>query len=320
MTSSGSNIVPIDIPAALNELGIEYVISGEEAKALCPDPDHDDTTPSWFISLDSGMHHCFSCGFGGSFLYLVTVTSDMSFDGARQWTQRRKVRDIADGKQRQSHKKKYAEITAADLWEFRGDYPEEELEFRGFNADEAHRFNLLWDQNRDGWIIPVCSADDRLVGYQFKPRHGTDGVPLFYPKHLKKTGRIFDNLGVIEGDLLIIVESPLDVVCLYAMGYENVVALFGASMDAEQAERIIGNFSKVILFLDDDEPGRHGVRKALTLLKGVEVHVFAYGDTQRMGTYYVHGEVTGEDPGTLSKGEVAEGITRATPGFRTGFM
>jgi len=318
------NPVPLDVLAALDELGIEYSTMGEEAKALCPSPEHDDTTPSWSINLDSGMHHCFSCGYGGSFRRLVAdVREDGggSWSDALLWIQQRKVKDIAEGKVgRKAKPKKYAEITAADLWEFDEEYPIEELEFRGFDGDVAHGFNLLWDQKRDGWIIPFHNADDRLIGYQFKPRHGTDGTPLNHPPHLKKSGRIFDNLGIIDGDLLIIVESPLDVVRLYAMGYDNVVALFGASMDAEQAERIIANFSKVILFFDDDEAGRKGVSRALKLLKGTDVHVFAYAHPLRMGQYYVHTEVSGKDPGDLTKEEVAEGISRATPGFRTGFL
>jgi hypothetical protein len=319
-----TNLVPIDIPAALDELGIEFTTMGEEAKALCPSPDHDDTTPSWSINLDSGEHHCFSCGYGGSFRRLV---ADIREDGggswsdALMWIRERKVKDVAEGKVgRKAELKKYAEITEADLWEFDDDYPEDELEFRGIDYSDARWFKLLWDDKRDGWIIPICDADDRFIGYQFKPRHGTEGVSLIHPPHMKKRGRIFESLNFIEGDLLIIVESPLDVLRLFAMGYSNVVALYGASMDVEQAELIIEKFSKVILAFDDDDAGRKGVSRALKLLKSVEVWVFAYQDTRKMGPYYVHAECTGKDPGDLTKEEFDGGISRATPGFRTGFM
>lgn len=265
--------------------------------------------------------NCFSCGFGGSFRSLVMAELGVNRADSEIWIKQRKVKDIADGKVgRKADRKKHAEITAADLWEFDTDYPEEELEFRGFDYNDARWFNLLWDHKRDGWIIPFHDVDDRFIGYQFKPRHGIGGTPLNHPPHLKKSGRIFESLSFIEGELLIIVESPLDVLRLYAMGYENVVALFGASMDAEQAELIIEKFNKVILFFDDDEAGRKGITRALTLLKGVDVHVFAYTETQRMGPYYVHAKVSNLDPGDLDSGEVTKGITRATPGFRTGFM
>lgn len=320
-----SNPVPIDIPAALDELGIEYVITGDEAKALCPDPNHDDTTPSWYISLDSGLHQCWSCGYSGSFRRLVAdVREDGggSWSDALLWIQQRKLRDIAEGKQRSTgDRKEHAEITAAELWAFDTDYPADELEFRGVDSNDAQGFKLMWDRERDGWIIPFYAADDeRLIGYQFKPRHGTGGMAVNHPPNIRKKGLIFESLRYIEGDLLIIVESPLDVLRLHAMGYVNVVALYGAHMDSEQAERIMEKFSKVILFFDDDEAGRKGVSKALTLLKGMTVHVFAYTEPLRLGTYYVHAKVSDRDPGDLDKSEVDEGIRRATPGFRTGFM
>jgi DNA primase len=316
-----ANLVPLDVLAALDELDLEYTVTGNEAKALCPHPDHDDTSPSWSINLDSGMHHCFSCGFGGSFVYLVIVWTGKKGEEASEWVRRRKVKDISEGKtERKADRQKYAEITEADLWEFDYAYPQDELEYRGFDYPEARWFSLMWDHKRDGWIIPFSDAEDKLIGYQFKPRHGTDGTPINHPTHLKKSGRIFEGLNYIDGDTLVIVESPLDVVRLYALGYENVVALFGASMDAEQAELIMEKFDKVILAFDDDDAGRRGISKALKLLNGVEVWIFAYTDPIKMATYYVHGKVTGKDPGDLTRDEFQRGLDRATKAFRTGFQ
>lgn len=316
MTSSP---VPLDVPAALTELGIEYNITGNEAKALCPAPDHDDTTPSWSINLDSGQHNCFSCGFGGGFVYLTMIVRDQDGKAAKEWVRQRKVKDIAAGAERKAARQEHAELTEADLWEFDDDYPQDELDYRGFSEYEAQGFNLLWDHKRDGWVIPVRDLEYKLIGYQFKPRHGTDGIPINYPKYLKKSGRLFDGLQEMEGDVLIIVESPLDVVRLWHWGHENVVALYGSSLDLEQAELIMERFDRVILALDDDEAGRKGISKALSRLKGVQCYVFAYGDVKRAGPYHVHGTITEKDPGDLTKAEFARGLSRATPGFMTGF-
>jgi hypothetical protein len=46
-------------------LGIELTRSGKQWKALCPFPDHMDTSPSFFVYSDGGFH-CFGCGAHGS--------------------------------------------------------------------------------------------------------------------------------------------------------------------------------------------------------------------------------------------------------------
>jgi hypothetical protein len=321
VTPPSDNPVPIDILGALTALGIDFRVTGDEAKALCPSPEHEDTTPSWSINLDSGQHHCFSCGWGGGFVFLTMTLTGKGPKESKEWIRQRKVRDVAEGKSRQqANRQTYAILTAADLWEYDYDYPEEELEYRGIDAYSALWFTLMWDHQRDGWIIPVRDTMDSLIGYQFKPRHGTNGTAINYPPNLKMVGRLFEGVDFIEGETLIVVESPLDVVRLYDMGFENVVALFGSSMDDEKAERIIEKFSKVILMLDDDNAGRMGVTRAIARLRGTDVWVFAYDQIKKAGPYYVHGPVTDKDPGNLAEADVTWGIEHATPAFRTGFQ
>ena len=50
--------------------GIEGEERGDEYDILCPDPAHNDTTPSVSVNLTTGFWHCFSCGRGGDLLGL----------------------------------------------------------------------------------------------------------------------------------------------------------------------------------------------------------------------------------------------------------
>lgn len=59
----------VDVPKLLRELDIEYRVERNELHALCPA--HKDTKPSWSIHAVTGVHHCFSCGFGGGTIRLV---------------------------------------------------------------------------------------------------------------------------------------------------------------------------------------------------------------------------------------------------------
>lgn len=61
---------PANIPALLAALGIDAKQRGTKWLARCPDPKHEDRSPSWFIRDDPGekthgAHKCASCGFGG---------------------------------------------------------------------------------------------------------------------------------------------------------------------------------------------------------------------------------------------------------------
>jgi transposase/5S rRNA maturation endonuclease (ribonuclease M5) len=80
---------------------------------------------------------------------------------------------------------------------------------------------------------------------------------------------------------LILVEGFFDVAKLVEAGFRNVGALMGSQIAAEQIDRLewlrsrIG-FSRIVLFLDRDQAGREGARKAANRLRGhnFEVSVF----------------------------------------------
>jgi DNA primase len=80
---------------------------------------------------------------------------------------------------------------------------------------------------------------------------------------------------------LVLVEGFFDVAKLVEAGCRNVGALMGAHISAEQIERLewlrsrIG-FPRLVLFLDRDQAGREGARKAADRLRShnFEVRVF----------------------------------------------
>jgi DNA primase len=79
----------LDVEKLLAALGIKATLRGNKWKALCPNPDHADTSPSWSICDAPGTpnhagHHCWSCKFGGGPWELVMavrgVDQDEAFD------------------------------------------------------------------------------------------------------------------------------------------------------------------------------------------------------------------------------------------------
>jgi DNA primase len=77
---------PGDVLAALDDLGIYYTVRGNEASALCPNPKHNDHSPSWSCNIETGQHNCFVCDdFGGAFPSLVMVVLGLKWREANEW-------------------------------------------------------------------------------------------------------------------------------------------------------------------------------------------------------------------------------------------
>lgn len=76
--------VNVDVPALLARLDIPHDRRGGELWALCPS--HDDHRPTnWSINAETGVHNCFSCGFGGDYVALVVHVLALSRSLARDW-------------------------------------------------------------------------------------------------------------------------------------------------------------------------------------------------------------------------------------------
>lgn len=61
----------IDVRGILRDLGITYLEGGTNLRAVCWNPSHHDTNPSMRIHVDTGVFHCFGCGYKGHILSLA---------------------------------------------------------------------------------------------------------------------------------------------------------------------------------------------------------------------------------------------------------
>ena len=310
-----ATIVPRDVMGALETLGIDAEERGNEAVALCPNPDHHDRRPSWSCNLDTGEHHCFACGFGGSFTLLVGRMLGLTRGDSESWVRERKVKDIAAGHigPREVHERVSPSVSEADTWRFT-DPPAEALASRGLHADACKRYEVMWDDRADMWITPVRDKRGKLLGWQEKnARHFNN-----YPRSLVKSASLFGWGLVPDGGTAILVESPLD--CPYTLPAcppgMVPVSSFGASVSREQVALLRARAGRVVLALDNDEAGWRSVSKLAYAFGTVRTDVFAYGPVARELGRYVIAEPDGRDPGNLSMDEVSWGIEHAVPARR----
>jgi hypothetical protein len=265
-TSSRPNPLPSDIALTLPELGIniEKINKKGEAWALCPSPKHFERKASWSINLDSGEHNCFSCGWGGNYLYLVEQVTGLKQDEAEAWVRKRGGIGVARKKLRGEkayEARKAEEITEADLALFDTEIPMWALKDRDIIQESADAYGTLWDPSRDAWILPVRDPDTgRLLGWQVKSKRDF----LNYPDALEKSRSWYGYH--LLGDTAYVEESPLDCNRLWTYSVDGAVSSYGVNISDEQMELLVDHPSvkRVILCLDNDAAGRKVERRIWT--------------------------------------------------------
>jgi DNA primase len=310
-------LVPRDVFGALDALGIDAEQYGDEAKALCPNPGHDDHHASWSCNLDSGEHHCFACGFGGSFMLLVGKMLGKTRAESESWVRERKIKDIAEGHTgpREPKVRQTATVSEADMWAFT-DPPADALASRGLTLEACQEYGVRWDNERELWITPVRDpGTGRLWGWQAKG-HGSFNN---HPRDLTKSKALFGFGLVPPGGTALLVESPLDVPYVRpACGVNGVhpVSSYGASVSSEQVRLLRGQCGRVILAMDNDDAGWKSVAQLAWVFGTTRVDVFDYGNSRDVGGLTDITAPDGRDPGNLSMDDIAWGIEQAIPKWR----
>jgi len=298
----------IDIEKVLLSLDISLVSQrGEEVQGLCPmhkaRTGKEDHNPSWWINSETGAHICFSCGYKGNIYTLVADIKGMDYFDAKDYVNASPELDIDVLLKRIRELPQYipAEepltMSEARLAVFT-DPPENELRKRFINADSAKHHGILWDTKHNSWILPIRDPNDySLWGWQEKGASGR-----FFknqPAGVKKSRTVF-GVEVMATDILVVVESPLDVARLASAGVGGAISTYGAILSEEQA-KIMRRAEKIIAAFDKDEAGK----KACEQMRG-------YARKYGLELYYFN--YTGidvKDPGDMTVDEIHRGIETA---------
>jgi hypothetical protein len=309
-----ANLVPNDVLGALQAIGIDADERGNEAVAICPNPEHKDRRPSWSCNLDTGEHHCFACGFGGSFMLLVGKMLGKTRSESESWVLERKVKDTAEGVLPGVRPKRVSPYTSeADLWRF-VEPPAEARAARGLTLNACTMYDVRWDAANELWITTVRDKHGKLLGWQEK----NDRQFNNRPKHLVKSASLFGWGLVRPGSTVLLVESPLDAPFALPGCPDDVIPVssYGAAISREQVELLRRRASRVILALDNDAAGWKSVVKVGAAFGTVPVAVFNYGTVESHPDVDIIAPPDGRDPGNLSMDEISWGIEHAVPAWR----
>ena len=279
-----------EVERTLLRLSIVSIPRNRELGALCPMHEYrtgkKDNNPSWSINAVTGAHNCFSCGYKGN---LLTLISDLleygDLEKAKSWLRTDVELDIDfisrqldEARKTYIHLPKLVPMSEARLAIF-SDVPEWAAKARDISIDACHKYGVRWQANDSSWILPIRTLDhNKLFGWQEK---GQLSRRFFNrPPGVPKSKTLF-GLDCWDGDQMIVVESPLDAVRLSSVGIQGGVATYGAIVSNDQID-IMRRAKTLVIALDNDGPGKKASSQLLSAFRkgGLECWFFNYGDFQ----------------------------------------
>jgi len=297
----------IDIEKVLLNLDLTlYAQRGVEVNGLCPmhkaRTGKEDHSPSWWINGETGYHICFSCGYKGNIYSLVRDVKGIDYFAAKEFIEEeelpldslmKRIKDLPQYIQPEEP----IGMSEARLAVYT-DPPASELKKRFITAEAAKTHGVLWDMKNEAWILPIRDPNDfSLWGWQEKGARGR-----FFknqPAGVKKSKTVF-GVEVMATDILVVVESPLDVVRLASVGVAGAISTYGAIISDDQA-KIMRRAEKVIAAFDKDDAGRKACESMRPLSRkyGIDLSFFNYQG------------IDAKDPGDMTIGQIYQGIENA---------
>jgi hypothetical protein len=284
-----------DVQKSLLSLGIETTQRNNELTGYCPmhleRTGREDQNPSWSMNVETGVHHCFSCGYKGTLLTLVAELKELTtswgrldFEAARDWLRSNiKVDFELLAKQLEEARNSYVPIpvpvsmSEARLAIFETEIPEWALKQRDLKQQACTLHGVLWNPAKNSWITPIRNQQKfGLMGWQEKSQ--TERFFRNRPAGVQKSKTLF-GIELYTGGTMIVVESPLDAVKLTSLGIQGAVSTYGASVSEEQLS-LMKRSDKLIFAFDNDTAGQ---RISLDMLartrkEGMECWFASYKD------------------------------------------
>jgi DNA primase len=246
------------------------------------------------MNSETGVHHCFSCGYKGTLLTLVAEVQELKtpwdrldLDAAKEWLRANVEVDFEQlSKQLEELRESYVslpkpvEMSEARLAVF-DEVPDWALEARGVTKEACQLYGVVWDRRQEAWITPIRSAETgKLLGWQEKGQ--SNRVFRNRPTGVKKSTTLF-GLEAFVSNTMVIVESPLDAVKLSSLKLSQGVSTFGASVSSEQVA-LFRKAEKLIFAFDNpniDKAGEKASKEMFALSKelGFECWFFNYSSS-----------------------------------------
>lgn len=257
--------------------GLEGNDRGKEFDILCPNPGHDDTSPSCGINLDNGLWNCFSCGSSGDLVRLGMLVLERSQQEIEALLKPSTPEALLSMVQRRlqtiavtpTRRLKQAFQPLPGPWD---DGPLDELTRRGFTdatlKDWGVRFvpaqTLQGNKGeftiRNSYAIPIRDATGRLVNWCYRATSASGAWQPRYLYHVSGVNETWFGLDHHHAARdIVVVEGGLDAMWSTQCGFP-ALGLLGTKM-GERKIRWLNRYKSVTLFCDRDKAGAEAINK-----------------------------------------------------------
>lgn len=275
-----------NIEKLLQDKKLEYKMDGPDAKVKCFNPDHEDSSPSMRIDVQTGQFHCFSCGFKGhSILAFFNREGSATYSRITR-TQGRinsmiyESRGVELPNSRMAWEGTYREISEAVMQKYKA--------FSHSQFGEGRVCFPIIGLNGKVQAVTARRLDSNVnPKYLIFPREAK--LPI-YPFHTTHT--------------LVLVEGITDMLHLESNGLKVPVStIFGAktmtytNVNEKLQAFEVGGLRRIVLLLDNDPAGNAAseyLQKVINLKTDIEVDIF--------NSYLPKGK----DPGDLTREQISE--------------
>lgn len=231
-----------------------------------------DKTPSFFIDLDKGLCHCFSCNWSGNIEKLYRTLTGQSLYKALGYNNDSfssfartplKFNFYANLERAETALKSvYINYDPKALVDIEGTPAEEYIKGRGISLKVAHSLKMKYCEEtringtlfKRRLIIPVYE-DNKLLSFEGRRVYSEDPDPkVLYPKNCT-VNTLFDIDNLNKTQPLYACEGLMDLAVLRECEYfKNSTSIFGANLTKRQIE-LFKQFPKIIYINDLDEAG-----------------------------------------------------------------
>ena len=249
------------ILAKLNRLKVPYeVVPGSQwIKCVCPNPDHNDSNPSAGVNIESGIVHCFSCGYGAKFVELHD-TEDLD-------------------EEEQLWRARYSQLTAPSededvIWQPMTLPPkssEINSPWRHIAVELLNELGVYYcgkGKYQGRYVFPMYK-DNLCVG--FDARIVDDTAKMTKAKWIRPAGMHATSIVYPKGKLMemhkghiVIAEGVMDAVSYIQMGVPAMPSFGISPPSMDRINQMIAmGIESVTLAFDNDEAGAAGMVKVL---------------------------------------------------------
>lgn len=252
-----SNIEQIKAAADIIDIVGEFVKlkkDGANMKGLCPF--HSEKTPSFTVSKAKNIFKCFGCGKSGDEVAFLMEHENMNYIQAVEWIAGRyNITIETTSKSYEKPPKRLEKLSPETIQYFEG---------RGISNNTLLRLNITESKE---WM-PKAKTETRVICFNYY--RGEELVNIKYRakdkdfRLHKNAELIFYNINAIDGDTAaVIVEGEVDCLSLHEAGIYNAVSVPNGAGTGQLQLQYLDNCwkyfedkEKIILFTDNDDPGR----------------------------------------------------------------